>query len=114
LVSSVPSEANLDSWVNLSDVTNEVTGPGYTTGGVTVTVTVGAVDTTNNRVPVTFANLSPGWTGSTLSAAAAIVHQDTGVAATSKLITMVDFGGTESSSSSNFSVTFDTPLYINV
>jgi hypothetical protein len=113
LLSSVPSEANLDAWVDRADVTGEVTGTGYTAGGVAVTCTVGAVDTTNNRVPVTFANLAPGWTGSTISAAAAIVYQDTGVAANDRLVTMVDFGGTVSSTAGNYSVTFSTPLYIN-
>jgi hypothetical protein len=113
LVSSVPSESNLDTWVNLSDVTNQITGTGYTAGGVAVTATVGAVDTTNNRVPVTFGNLAPGWTSSTLTAAAAIVYQDTGTAGTSKLVTMVDFGGNVSSTAGNYSVTFSTPLYIN-
>jgi hypothetical protein len=113
LVSSVPSEANLDAWVNRSDVTGEVTGTGYTAGGVAVSATVSSVDTTNNRIAVTFANLSPGWTSSTITAAAAIIYQDTGTASTSKLVTMVDFGGNVSSSSGNFSVTFSTPLYIN-
>lgn len=113
LVSAVPSEANLDAWVNRSDVTTEVTGTGYTAGGVAVTATVSAVDTTNNRISVTFSNLSPGWTSSTITALAAIVYQDTGSAATSKLVSMVDFGGTVSSSAGNFSVTFSTPLYIN-
>ena len=113
LVSSVTSEANLDSWINLSDVTNQISGTGYTAGGVAVTATVGAVDTTNNRVPITFTNLNPGWTGSTLTAAAAIVYQDTGTASTSKLVTMVDFGGNTSSTSGNFNVTFSNPLYIN-
>lgn len=113
LVSAVPSESNLDTWVNRSDVTTEVTGTGYTAGGVAVTATVSAVDTTNNRVAVTFSNLSPGWTSSTITALAAIVYLNTGTASTDKLVALVDFGGTVSSSSGNFSVTFSTPLYIN-
>ena len=113
LVSAVPSEANLDAWVNRSDVTTEVTGTGYTAGGVAVTDTVGSVDTTNNRVSITFGNLSPGWTSSTITAVAAIIYKSTGTASTDKLVTMVDFGGTVSSSAGNFSVTFSTPLYIN-
>lgn len=113
LMTAVPSEANLDAWVNRSDVTGEATGTGYTAGGVAVTATVSAVDTTNNRVSVTFSNLAPGWTTSTISAAAAIVYVSTGSAATDKLVSMVDFGGTQSSSAGNFSVTFSTPLYIN-
>jgi len=113
LMTAVPSETNLDAWVNRSDVTGEATGTGYTAGGVAVTATVSAVDTTNNRVSITFSNLAPGWTSSTISAAAAIVYLSTGVAANDKLITMVDFGGTVSSTNGNYSVTFSTPLYIN-
>lgn len=114
LVTSVPTETNLDAWVNRSDVTNEVVaGGGYATGGVAVTATVSAVDTTNNRVSITFSNLAPGWTTSTISAAAAIVYLNSGLNTTDKLITMVDFGGTVSSTNGNYSVTFSTPLYIN-
>lgn len=113
LHSSVPSEANLDAWVNRSDVTNEVTGTGYTAGGVAVTATVSSVDTTNNRVSIAFSNLAPGWTSSTITALAATIYVSTGTASTDKLVTMVDFGGTVSSTNGNFSVTFSTPLYIN-
>ena len=38
LVSSVPSESNLDTWEFRADVTNEITGTGYTAGGATATV----------------------------------------------------------------------------
>ena len=117
LVSSVPTTTettgNQDAWVNRSDVTGEVTGTGYTAGGVAVTVTVGTVDTTNNRTPVTFTNLAPGWTTSTITAVAAIIYKSTGTAATDKLICMIDFGGTVSSTAGNYNVTFATPLYIN-
>jgi hypothetical protein len=114
LVTAIPSEANLDAWANRSDVTGEhaATG-GYATGGVAVTATVGAVDTTNNRVPITFGNLAPGWTSATLSAVGAIVYLNSGAPATDKLIQFVDFGGTVSSTAGNYSVTFSTPLYIN-
>lgn len=112
LVSSVPSEANLDAWVNRSDVTNEVTGTGYAAGGVAVTATVGAVDTTNNRVGVTFGNLAPGWTG-TITAVGAIIYKSTGTASTDKLVQFVDFGGTVSSTAAAYNVTFSAPLYIN-
>lgn len=114
LVSAVPSATDLDTWINRSSVTTEVTGTGYTTGGVAVTATVGSVDTTNNRVPITFGNLSPGWTTATISAVGAIIYLNSGAAATDKLVQFVDFGGTVSSTAGNYSVTFSTPIYINV
>lgn len=114
LVSAVPSATELDTWINRSSVTTEVTGTGYTTGGVAVTATVGAVDTTNNRVTITFGNLSPGWTSSTITAVGAIIYLNSGAAATDKLVQFVDFSGTVSSTAGNYSVTFSTPIYINV
>lgn len=111
LHSSVPSEANLDAWVNRSDVTNEVTGTGYTAGGTAVTATVSSVDTTNNRVSITFSN--PSWSSSTITALAATVYLNSGTSSTDKLVTMVDFGGSVSSTAGTFTVTFSTPLYIN-
>lgn len=113
LVSSLPSEANYDAYDFRNDVTNEITGTGYTAGGVAVSVTVGAIDATNDRTPVTFGNLLPGWTGSTLSAVGGWVYKVIGSAATDELVTFVDFGGTITSTASDFNVTFTAPLYVN-
>lgn len=114
LVTSVPSESNFDTWVNRSDVTNEhgATG-GYTAGGFSVTASVGAVDTTNNRVAVTFTCASPTYSSATLSAVGCIIYKSTGTSSTDKLLHFVDFGTTVSSTAGNFTVTFTTPLYIN-
>lgn len=113
LLTALPSEADLDSHIFRSSIATEVTGTGYTAGGVAVTATVGAVDTTNNRVPITFTNLTNAWTGSTISAVCAVIYQNVGTAGTDKLIQVVDFAGTISSTNGNYSVTFSTPLYIN-
>ena len=112
LTSAGPSATQLDTWVNRSDVTTEVAGTGYTAGGVPVTVTVGAIDTVNNRLPITLTDLAPGWTSSTITAACAIIYLSTGTAATDTLIAAVDIGAT-TSTNGTFSVTFTTPLYIN-
>ena len=113
LVATMPSEANLDAWLNRSDVTGEATGTGYTAGGVAVTLTVGPVDTTNNRTPITLTNLVPGWTTSTISAVGGILYKNSGSASTDKLVSVVDFGETVASTASNYNITFSTPLYIN-
>lgn len=113
LVSSVPSETNLDSWVYRSDVTNEITGTGYSAGGISQAFTLDAVDTTNNRQSVTWTNITNGWTSATFSAVGAIIYQNVGSAATDRLLHFVDFGGTVSCTSGNFSITYSTPFYIN-
>ena len=114
LVSSVPSAANLDAWVNRSDVTNESAGTGYTAGGVAVTATVGALDTANNRVPVTFTDITSGWPAVTTSAVGCVIYKSTGSASTDKLVAFVDFSGTKTASGGSFAVSFTNPLYINV
>lgn len=113
LVSSLPSETDLDTFDFRSDIANEVTGAGYTSGGVAVAVSVGAVDTTNNRVPITVADLAPGWATATLSAVGGWLYKDVGTAATDELVQFVDFGGTVNSTSAPFSVDFANPIYVN-
>ena len=85
-----------------SDITNEVTGTGYTAGGVTCACTV-AKDTTNHRVTLTFAALS--WASSTITARGAVIYKSTGTAANDPLVAYVDFGSDVVSSAGTFSVT---------
>lgn len=113
LVSSIPTEANLDAWVARSDVTNEVTGTGYTAGGIAQAFTLDALDTTNNRQSITLTNISSGWTSSTISAVGAIIYKNSGTSTTDYLISFVDFGGTVASTNGPYSITYTAPLYIN-
>ena len=113
LVSSVPSEANFDAYDFRDDIANEVTGTGYTAGGVAATVTVGSVDTTNDRTPVTITDLTNAWTSSTISAVGGWLYKVVGSSATDQLVGFVDFGGTVTSTAGNYSVTFTAPLYVN-
>src|SRR3954469_1416743 len=58
-----------------SDVTNEVTGTGYTAGGVAITATP-TKDTTNHRIDITFSD--PSWAGSTITGRALVVYKSRG------------------------------------
>lgn len=92
-----------------NDVTNEVSGTGYTAGGTAVTATVGAVDTANDRVDVTFSN--PSWASSTITARAGVIYKSRGGASSAdELVAYVDFGADISSSGGAFNVTFTSPL----
>ncbi len=113
LVSSDPSEGNLDAYDFRDDIANEVIGTGYTAGGVAATVTVGSVDTANDRTPVTITDLTNAWTGSTITAVGGWLYKVVGSAATDQLVAFVDFGGTVTSTVGNFSVAFTTPIYVN-
>lgn len=113
LVSSVPSESDLDTFDFRSDIANEVAASGtYATGGATVTCTVSAVDTTNNRVSVTF-GAPDAFTSATITAVGGWIYKAVGSAATDELVTYVDFGGTITSTAGTFTVTLSTPLYVN-
>ena len=113
LVSSVPSESDLDTFVFRSSVANEVAASGtYAAGGAAVTCTVGVVDTTNNRVSVTFGSPAA-FTGATISAVGGWIYKAVGTAATDELCHYVDFGGAITSTAGSFTVSMSAPLYIN-
>lgn len=113
---AIPSETQLDTWVDRADVTIENTDTDYTAGGFALTAAVEAVpDATNNNIEVTFSETSsPAYTTATISSLGAIIYKSTGVAADDLLVSFVDFSGTISSTAGDFTVTFDTPLQINV
>ena len=113
LVDAVPSEANLDTWRFADDVTTEIADDDYTAGGFSVNATVGAIDAAGDRLPIVFAAAtSPAYTDSTISAVGAVLYKDTGTPGTSPLISFLDFEATVASTNGPYTVTFDTPLYI--
>lgn len=104
LVSVMPGATEKDTWDYRNDVTNEVTGTGYTTGGAACTLTVAAVDTTNDDIEVTCAPVS--WTTATISAVGAIIYKSRGGASSAdELLCAIDFGGTITSTAGTFTVT---------
>lgn len=113
IVDEVPTESDLDTWVDRADVDTEITDTDYTAGGFAVTLTVGALDTTNNRVPITVAAADPTYADSTISGVGCILYKVVGSAATDLLIQFFDWGGTQSSSNGDFVAEFDAPIYIN-
>lgn len=92
-----------------SDVTNEIGNSGtYASGGSSTTVTVTRNDG-NNTITVAFSNKS--WTGVTASFDGAVVYKRRGGAASAdELVLFLDFGGTQSVSSGEITITFLTPL----
>ena len=91
-----------------SDITNEVSGTGYTSGGNAAAPTV-TKDNTNNRVDISWSITS--WTSSTITARAGVIYKSRGGASSAdELVGYVDFGSNVSSSSGTFSVTITSPL----
>lgn len=98
---------NKDTWTKRSDVTNEVSGTGYTAGGAAATVTVGAVDTANDRVDVSLGGAT--WATSTITARYAVYYKSRGGASSAdELVAVVDFTTDVTSTGSDFVLTAST------
>ena len=87
------------------DVTNEISGTGYTAGGEALTSTTVTQDDANDRVDMDAANVE--WTTATFTAAAAVLYKDTGTASTSPLILYWDFGGDQTVTAQTFRLVFN-------
>lgn len=89
-----------------NDVTNEVTGTGYTAGGNTVTVTV-TIDTANDRVDVSLGGTT--WPSSTITARKAVYYKSRGGASSAdELIAVNDFGTDVSTTAGTFTLNAST------
>ena len=101
-----------DAHDNFDDVTNEVSGTGYTAGGATLgTVTVTADNTDNEGV---FDAADVTWSTSTITARGAVIYKSTGVGSTSKLICYLDFTTDKSSSSGDFTIQWGSEGILNL
>jgi hypothetical protein len=88
------------------DVTNEVSGTGYTAGGATVTVTV-TLDTANDRVDISLGGAT--WPSSTITARKAVYYKSRGGAASAdELIAVNDFGSDVVSTGGTFTLNAST------
>lgn len=98
---------NKDTHTKRSDVTNEVVGTGYTAGGNTVTVTVPAIDTANDRLDVALGGTT--WPTSTITARKAVYYKSRGGASSAdEIIAVVDFGADVVTAAGTFTLTAST------
>lgn len=103
---------NKDTHTKRSDITNEVTGTGYTAGGGSTTASVAAVDTANDRVVVTIGAGS--WSTSTITGRKAVVYKSRGGASSAdELVCVIDFGSDVISSAGTFTLTASTVTFQN-
>lgn len=90
-----------------NDITNEVTGTGYTAGGNTVTVTVSALDTANDRQEVILGGTT--WPASTITARKAVYYKSRGGASSAdEIVAVVDFGSDVSTTAGTFTLNSST------
>jgi len=91
-----------DSHNAFDDVTNEVSGTGYTAGGATLSNVSLTVDTTNDLLKFDADDVS--WADSTITARGAVIYKDTGTGSTSLLICYKDFSTDQESSGADFNL----------
>jgi hypothetical protein len=103
---------NQDTHDYFNDVTNEVSGTGYTAGGNTLGSKTITYDDANNVIVLDAADTT--WSSSTITARYAVVYASTGTASTSPLIGYVDFGSDQSSTNGNFTITWDSTGIVRV
>jgi len=95
-----------DTHVFKSDVTNEITGTGYTAGGATLGSKT--LDYTAATNVIKFDGADVAWTSSTLTARYAVIYDDTPATdATKPLLGYVDFGADQSTVNGTFTITWD-------
>ena len=90
--------ATINSETTAYTTDNEITGTGYTAGGLTLTPTVGS-DTSNNTAFVTFANVT--WSPANFTAAGALIYNST----TNASVAVLNFGGVKTTSTT-FTIEF--------
>lgn len=94
---------NQDTHRYKSSVTNEVSGTGYTAGGVTLTTKTVTYDAPSNTLSLDCDD--PAWATATITARYLVFYKSTGTDATSPLIAYVDFGADVSSTGAAFTYT---------
>jgi len=93
------SSATLGATTTAYSATNEVSGTGYSPGGVTLTSTT--VQTTGTTAY--FDAADPEWTGASFTARGALIYNSTNA---DKAIAVLDFGGDFTVSSGTFRIVF--------
>lgn len=104
-----PSADNHDFF---DDITNEVSGTGYTAGGATLASKTTTQDNTDDEAVFDAADVT--WTTSSIVARGAVIYKSTGVASTSPLIAYVDFGADKTSDGGTFQITWNSEGIFNI
>lgn len=94
-------------------VANEVTGTGYTQGGIALSSKTSTYDSANNVIILDAADVT--WSSSTITARYAVVYDDSpSTNGTKPLLGYVDFGSDQSSTNGNFTITWDATGIVRI
>lgn len=105
---------NQDTHNYFDDVSaNEVSGTGYTGGGITLTNKTNTYNGASNVIVLDADDVT--WSSSTITARYAVVYDASPATnATRPLIGYVDFGSDQSSSNGNFTITWDATGIVRI
>jgi hypothetical protein len=102
-----------DAHTKRSDITNEVSGTGYTAGGEELANKTVAVDNTDNEGVFDADDLT--WSDATITARGAVIYKSRGGASTAdELITYIDFVADKTSEANNFQIQWATEGIVNI
>ena len=103
---------DIDAHEDFADISNEVSGTGYSAGGTSL---VGQLVTQDNADDEgVFDANDVTWSTATIVARRAIIYQSSGAAATSLLIAAIDFAADKTASGGDFKITWDSEGIINL
>jgi hypothetical protein len=94
-----------------SAIDDEVSGTGYTQGGVALANKAVTQDNTDNEGVFDADDVE--WTTATITARAAVIYKDTGTDTTSPLIRYHDFGSDQSTTGTTFKITWAAEGILN-
>ena len=103
---------DVDAHGNFDDITNEVSGTGYSAGGASLSNKAVTADNTDNEGVFDADDVS--WSTATITARGAVVYKSTGTPSTSKLICYIDFGADKTSTAGTFTIAFDSEGIVNL
>ena len=102
-----------DAHTKRSDVTNEASGAGYSSGGAALANKAVSADNTDNEGVFDADDVT--WGSSTITARGAVLYKSRGGASSAdELICYIDFGADKASSAGNFTVTWNAEGILNL
>lgn len=105
--------ADIDAHTKRSNITNEVSGTGYSAGGVALGSLAVTVDNTDDEGVFDAADTT--WTSSTITARGAVLYKSRGGASSAdELICYIDFGADKISDAGDFVIQWNTEGIINL
>ena len=104
---------NIDTHTKRSDVTNEVSGTGYTAGGIALVNKTVTMNTTSDKGVFDADDLTI--SNATITARGAVLYKARGGASSAdELIAYLDFGADITSTAGNFNIAFDANGIITI